>query len=134
MRSGGASRCSSTQQALRRHDDERLARAALHLTAQSVEVLRGRGEVADLPVTTGAALQEALKPGAGVLGTLALEAVRQQKRDMARALPLALGRGDELIEDDLRAIHEVTKLRFPAQQHVAGEQRVAVVKAEHGDF
>lgn len=44
------------QQAFGRHDDERLANAALHLASKSVEVLSGGGEVADLPVAFGAEL------------------------------------------------------------------------------
>jgi hypothetical protein len=79
------------QQALGRHDHQRLAEGALHLAAQGVEVLRRGGQVADLDVVLGAELQEALEVGAGVLGPLALVAVRQQQDEAADALPLGFG-------------------------------------------
>ena len=45
-----------------------LRNCALHLPAQHVEILRRRGEVADLHVVLGAELQEALEPGAECSG------------------------------------------------------------------
>ena len=81
-----------TQQALRRHDDERLAPRAQHLPAQRVEDLRRRGQVADLDVVLGAQLQEALEARARVLRALALEAVRQEQHEAAEAVPLVFGR------------------------------------------
>ena len=32
--------------------------------------------------------------------------------------PLVLGRDQELVDDDLRAVHEVAELRFPCDQRV----------------
>ena len=57
-----------------------LLERALHLPAQDVEVLRGRGEIADLHVVLGAELEEALEARAGMLRALAFVAVRQQQR------------------------------------------------------
>ena len=76
---------------LRRHDDERLSERPLHLPAQDVEILRGRGEVADLDIVLRAELEETLEPRAGMLRALAFVAVRQQQHDAARALPLRFG-------------------------------------------
>ena len=49
-------------------------------------------------------------------------------------LPLAFGGRDELIDDHLRAVGEIAELRLPADQHVPGEERIAVIKAQHGGF
>ena len=111
-----------TQQALRRHDDERLARAALELAAEGVEILPRGGEIAHLHVPARAELQEALQPGARVFRALAFVAVWQKERDVTWALPLALRTGDELVDDDLRSVDEVSELRLPANQEIAGEQ------------
>ena len=86
------------QQALRRHQDQRLADLALQLAAQDVEVVRRRRAVRDLHVVFGAHLQEALEPRRGMLRPLALVAVRQQADEARHAQPLALARGDELVE------------------------------------
>ena len=67
------------EQALRRHDDKRLAVVPVNLAPQGVEILRGSGEVADLHVVVRTQLQEPLEPRAGVLGTLAFVAVRQEE-------------------------------------------------------
>ena len=53
---------------------------------------------------------------------------------MRGALPLAFGGGDELVDDDLRTVHEVAKLGFPANEQVAGEQRIPVVEAQNRGF
>ena len=53
-----------TQQRLGRHDHQRLAPDAQHLPAQAVEVLRGRGEVADLDVVFGGQREESFQAGA----------------------------------------------------------------------
>ncbi len=59
-------------------------------------------------------------------------AVRQQQDD-ARALPpLGLARGDELVDDQLRAVDEVAELRLPQHQRVGAGHRVAVLEADRG--
>jgi hypothetical protein len=78
----GGNRLGVTQQALRREDDQRLAhaapvRAAVHLTAQQVEILGRRGAIGDLHIVAGAKHQEALDARAGMLRPLPFEAMRQ---------------------------------------------------------
>ena len=51
----------------------------MHLTAQYVEVLRGRGGVHDADVVLRAQYEEPLESCGRVFGTLTLEAVRQQE-------------------------------------------------------
>ena len=122
------------EQRLRRHQDQRLAEVALQLPAQDVEVVGRRRAVGDLHVVFGAKLQEALEPGRRVLRPLALIAVRQQADEAGHAQPLALARGDELVEDHLRAVGEVAELRFPQGQRLRLGQRIAVLEAQHGLF
>ena len=99
-----------------------------------MEVLGGSGEIADDHVVFGAELQESFQSGAGVLGALAFVAVGQEQGDVGWGLPLGFGRGDELIDDDLSAVGEVAKLRFPHGQHVRCTEGVAVVEAEDGEL
>ena len=122
------------QQRLRRHQDQRLAELALQLPPQDVEIVRRRGAVGDLHVVFGAHLQEALEAGGGVLRALALVAVRQQADEARHAQPLALARGDELVEHHLRAVGEVAELRLPQHEGVRLGERVAVLEAEHRLF
>ena len=67
-----------------------LRNARTHLPAQHVEHLRRRRGHADLHVVLGAQLQEALEARRGMLGTLALVAVRQEQRQAATAGPIWL--------------------------------------------
>src|SRR5690606_27255954 len=86
-----------TQQRLGRHQDQRLAERTVRLATQDVEVVGRRRAVGVVHVVLGALLQEALKTRGGVLGALALIAVRQKHHQAAHAQPLALARGDELV-------------------------------------
>ena len=48
--------------------------------------------------------------------------------------PLRLTRGDELIEDHLRAVGEVAELRFPDHKREGIGDRIAVFEPEHAEF
>src|SRR6185312_750421 len=101
------------QQALRRHDDQRLAEGLQHLAAQHVEHLCGRGGHAYLHVGFRTKLQVAFEPRGGMLGPGSFVAVRQEEHEAAVALPLRLAGADELNDDDLGAIGEVAVLALP---------------------
>src|SRR5262245_43073261 len=120
------------EEALRGHDDERFPEVPVHLPAERVEVLRRRTQVADLHVVLGAELEEALEARARMLGALALVPVREQQDEAARPLPLRLGRRDELIDDDLRPVHEVAELRLPDDETVRVGEARPELEAEHG--
>src|SRR3954468_19324254 len=119
------------QERLRRHQDQRLADLAPQLPSQDVEIVRRRGAVRDLHVVFAAHLQEALEAGRGVLRALALIAVRQETDERGQAQPLALARGNELVEHHLRAVGEVAELRLPQHEGVRLGERIAVFEAEH---
>ena len=51
-----------TQQGFGRHNDQRFAELAVHLPAQNVEVIRGRGAIRDLNIVLSTKLQIAFKP------------------------------------------------------------------------
>src|SRR5437899_11188130 len=120
------------EQALRAHQHERLPEAPMHLAAEDVEVLRRRGQVADLHVVLGAELEEALEARARVLGALALVAVREEQHEAAHALPLRLRAGEELVDDHLRAVDEVAELRLPDDQPPRVGEAHAELEAEDG--
>ena len=106
----------------------------LHLTSKCVEEL-GRGRrLDDLQVVFSAELQEAFEAGGGVFRTLAFVAVREKHDETARLTPLGFGRGDELVDHDLRTVGEVAELGFPDDERVRSFERVAVVEAEDGIF
>src|SRR5262245_49177437 len=123
-----------TKQRFRRHQDEGLAELAVELAPQDVKIIRGRGAVRDLPVVLGAELEIALEPRRGMFRPLALIAMRQQEDEPRHAEPFALARGNELIDDDLRAVGEIAELRFPQHERVRLGEAVPVLEAEHGLF
>ena len=76
------------QQALGRHDYQRLAEGPVHLAAQNVEVIGRAGNVAHLHIVLGAELEIALEPRRGMLGPLPFVAMRQQQHEAIGAQPL----------------------------------------------
>ena len=122
------------QQRLGRHHDQRLAEIAQHLPPQDVEIIGRRGAVGDLDIVLGAQLQIALEPRRAMLRPLPFEAVRQQHHQAAGAQPLGLARGDELVDDHLRAVGEIAELRFPQHQRLRVGDRIAIFEAEHAEF
>ena len=76
-------------------------------------------------------VEEAIETRVRVLGPLPLHAVRQQQDEAAHAVPLRLRRGQELVDDDLRGVHEVAELRLPDREPLGHVEAVAVLEAEH---
>ena len=95
-----------------------------------MEELRRRRAVDDADVVLSRQLQEALEARARVLRTVALVAVREEKRQTRRLTPLRATRHDELVDDDLRAVDEVAELRLPQDERVRRGDRVAVLERE----
>ena len=102
------------------------------LLAQQVEVVRGRAAVGDADVVLGRRLQEALDAGRGVLGPVALVAVRQQQGEPRGLAPLGAPGHDELVDHDLGAVDEVAVLGLPQHQRLGRLGAVAVLEAHRG--
>ena len=96
-----------------------------------MEHLRRSRGIDDLHVVVGTELQEAFDARARMLWSLTLVSVRQQHHQTSRTLPLRFARGEELIDEHLRAVDEVAKLRFPNHQHARVTERVAVFETNH---
>lgn len=139
-----------TQQRLGRAQDQGLAEGQSDLAAQDVIVVGGRRAVGHDPVDVvqlpsakliglrgevvgivAAHLQEALDAARRVLGSHALHAVGQQHHQARLAHPLGLTAGDELIDDRLGRVAEVSELGLPQHQGVGVGHRVAVLEAQH---
>ena len=94
---------------------------------------RGRG-LADLDVVARRQLQKALDARAGMLRPLPFVAVRQQHHHAGEQIPLVLARGDELVDDDLRAVREIAELRLPQHQRLGIIAAEAVLESQHGSL
>src|SRR5258708_1359372 len=123
-----------TQQALRTDDDQWLAKRPDHLPAQQMEHLRRGGWNPDLHVVVRTQLQITFDPCRGMLRALALITVRQHQCEPADSSPLDFAGGNELVDYNLRAVTEVTELRFPDDQFVRLRRRIAVLETEHRLF
>src|ERR1700722_17342985 len=99
-----------------------------------MEVLRGRGAVANLHIILSAQLQETLDASAGMLWTLSFEAMRQQQDESAGLVPFGFGRDDELIDDDLRAVDKIAELSFPHDKRQGIGHAIAKLKTHDGIF
>lgn len=136
-----------TQQRLGEEEDQRLAELTVDLATEDVEQV-GRGghagnlhvavlvltvQLVSLGVRTGlfvAKLEPTLHASGRVLRTLAIVTVRQGHNQTRTLQPLGFTRGDELIDDTLSVVGEVTELSLPHHESVGGGQRVTVLEAE----
>ena len=126
------------QQALGREDHERLARAAavaaaVHLAAQQVEILRGRGARCTTSMLFSA--QSVRKRSMRALECSGPWPSKPCGSSMTRPLGcphFASARGDELVDHDLRAVGEIAELRFPDHQRQRIGHAVAELEAQHG--
>ena len=96
-----------------------------------MEVLRRRRRLADLDIVVRRQLQIPLDARARVLRPLALIPMRQQHHEAGQQPPLRLARRDELVDNDLRAIRKVTKLRLPKHQRLRIIPREPILEAQH---
>ena len=69
-----------------------------------------------------------------MLGPLSLVAVGEQHHKPAHPLPLGVGRSDELIDDHLGTVHEISKLSLPDRERRGIGEAVAVLEAQHTRF
>src|SRR5580698_4935511 len=96
-----------------------------------MEELRRRRRIADLDVVFRGHLQPALDARARMLGPGPLVAMRKEEDDAREPEPLVLRRGNELVDDDLTGVCEVSELRLPHDERVGSVEAVPVVEAEH---
>src|SRR4029077_7578563 len=69
-----------------------------------------------------------------MFGPLAFVPVRQQKDNSARPLPFGFGTHDELVNDDLSAVHKIAELRLPKTKHVRKIERISIVESQDTRF
>jgi len=81
-----------------------------------MKILRGGRGLADVHVAFSGELHETLDACAGVFRALAFIAVRKQQHQATGEPPFVFAGAEELIDDDLRAVHEIPELRFPEHQ------------------
>ena len=99
-----------------------------------MENLAGGGGLHDLHIAVGSQLHKALQPCRTVLGALAFVAVRQHEREAVEPSPFDFAAGNELVDNDLRTVGKVAKLRLPNNQRARVVGGVAVLKTQHGFF
>ena len=116
------------------HDDERFDDFAQGLASEEVEVVGGSGGVSDGHIIFGAELKKSFETGAGVLGSLAVVAVGEEKSQAGGGAPFRFGGADVLIDLGLGAVGEITELSFPEDEHIRAVEGVAVIEAENGGF
>ena len=113
-----------------RHHDQWARIGMACLAAKEVEVLRRRRRVDDTDVALRAEGQEPLEPRGRMLRARALVAMRQEQRQPRGLPPLREAGDEELVDDDLGAVHEVPVLRLPQHERLRGRHRVAVLESQ----
>jgi hypothetical protein len=137
-----------SQQTLRGDQNKRLAVLSVDLSSQNVEVVGGGGAVGDGPVGTlndflighgrecievlVGELEETLNTARAVLRSSTLITVRKEHNQTRLTEPLVLTRGDELINDDLGTVGEVTELSLPKDQSVGVFKGVSKLESKLG--
>src|SRR6185437_6368454 len=85
----------------------------------------------DAQVVFAAKLKESFEAGARMLGALPFLAMRKQQHQAARLPPFGFRRREELVDDHLRAICEITELRLPDHQRQGIGDAVAELETHH---
>lgn len=132
-----------SQQRLGEEKNQRLSKLSVHLTTQQVEQVGRGGWVRNLHIAVLVLsvkllwgwehtlvfvthLQVSLDSTGGVLWTLTVVTVRQGQDETGSLLPLGLTTGNELIDDDLSSVGEVTELSLPLHVGIRREQGITV--------
>ncbi len=116
------------------HDDEGFDDFAKGLTSEEVEVVGGSGGVGDGHIVFGAELKKSFEAGAGVFGSLAVVAVREEESKAGGGAPFRFGGADVLIDLGLGSVGKIAELSFPKNKHIWAVEGVAVIEAENGGF
>src|SRR5512141_2644365 len=102
-----------SKQTLWLHQNQRAASSAQRLPPENVIVLSRSRRIRDIHVRLRSGLKESLEARTGMLRPLTFVPVRKQQRHAGILSPLRVVRDDELIDDRLRHIHDITELSFP---------------------
>jgi hypothetical protein len=136
-----------TEESLREEEDERLAELSVHLTTEKMEQVGWSSWISNLHVAVlmlslqllwgwedtrilVAELEVSLNSGRGVLWSLSIVTVWQRHNNAGSLEPLALTRGNELINDALSVVGKVTELSLPHDESIWGGERVSVLEAK----
>src|SRR5258708_2025368 len=122
------------EHALWRKDHQRLAPVAEGLAAQQVEILGSIRGLDDLNVVFSRELDKALDTGTGMFRALAFVTVGQQQDEAGEKVPLGFAGADELIDDGLCHVDEVSELSFPEDERFGIVAAVAVFKSQDAGF
>lgn len=122
----------------------------MDLSPEDVEVVRAGGAVNDLNVAVPelflvgrflllvasvvGEVEHSFDSRLRVLWSLSVHAVRQHHNDARLLSPLCFRTHNEVVDDDLSAVHEVTELGLPNHKAVGVGDRVAVLEAEHSEL
>ena len=124
----------------------------MNLSAQSMEIIGWRGAVHHLHIAIlhlpadsrihswenirviVTELQESFQTSTTMFGASTIIAMRKQHHQSSALKPFLLTTGDELINDALRIVGEITKLSFPQDEAVGVDNAVAKIKTEGSEF
>ncbi len=117
------------------HQDQGLRKSRNICRREDVEIIGRRGAVRDLQIVLRAQLQIAFEPRA----MNAQAPVPRSRAEGASRSPLARSHlaspaATKLVDDALRAVGEVAKLRFPQHQALRVGERIAIFETEHAEF
>ena len=122
------------QHSLRRENNQRFSPFPHRLSPQHVEVLRRGARAGKFGVVARRKLKEAFHARAGMFRPLPLIAVRKQHDQSGKQAPLFFARGDELIDQHLRAVGEIAELRLPQSKRFGIVAAIAIFEAQHRGF
>src|SRR5579872_6826742 len=99
-----------------------------------MKILSSSRGIANLHVVARGQLQIAFDASARMFRTLSLIAVRQQHHEAREQIPFVFARGNELVDDDLRAVGEISELRFPQNQSLGVIAAESILESDYSRF
>ena len=123
-----------TQQALWSKNHQRFAERESHLASQNVKEVGGRSAVDYLHIVIGTKSQETFNTCRSMFRSLSFMSVGQHQYNTVHALPFSFWRSNELINNYLRTVSKISKLRFPDCKRVWRSIGIAVFKTKNTIF
>src|SRR5215510_2383504 len=99
-----------------------------------MKILGRSRRINDLDVVFRGELEKTFKAGARMLSSHSLEAVRQKQNKRTQPVPFVLSAGDELINDHLSGVDEITELGLPENQAIRTIETITVLKTQNPYF
>src|SRR5690554_4504323 len=122
------------QQTFWRKNNQWLSEIALHLSSEQMEEICGGSNICHKHIVRGTHLEKSLHSSRRMLCSLAFITMWQQHYQTILQFPFIFGCGNVLVDHNLCAVAEITKLSFPKCETSRTCHSISIIKSNHSIF